>query len=35
MLNAILWTAKIDVPPNGCPSPAPSKIDIEKNLDGS
>ena len=35
MLNAILWTAKIDVPTNGCPSPAPSKIDIEKNLDGS
>jgi len=35
MLNAILWTAKVDVPPNGCPSPVPSKIEIEKNLDGS
>lgn len=35
MLNAILWTAKVEVPKDGCPSPAPSKTEIEKNLDGS
>ena len=33
MLNAILWTANVDVPENGCPSPALSKKEIEVNLD--
>jgi trehalose utilization protein len=33
MLNAILWTANVDIPENGCPSPALSKKEIEVNLD--
>jgi hypothetical protein len=33
VLNAILWTAKIPVPENGCPSPTPSAKAIESNLD--
>lgn len=35
VLNAILWTAKVDIPKNGCPSPAPDDEAIEQNLDGS
>ncbi|MDB4477469.1 ThuA domain-containing protein, partial [Rhodopirellula sp.] len=33
MLNAILWTANVEVPEEGCPSPQPSDKQIEKNLD--
>ncbi len=33
MLNAILWTAHVDVPPNGCPTATPSKEEIKANLD--
>ena len=33
MLNAILWTAGLDVPKNGVDSPAPDKVEIESNLD--
>ncbi len=33
MLNAILWTANVKVPPNGCPSSALTNADIEANLD--
>ena len=33
MLNAILWTAGLEVPKNGVDSPAPDKIEIESNLD--
>lgn len=33
VLNAILWTANIEVPENGCPSPRPSDDTIQKNLD--
>ena len=33
VLNAILWTANVDVPKNGCPSEPVSKKDLEKNLD--
>lgn len=33
MLNAILWTAKVDVPENGCPSPEPTDTQIKENLD--
>ena len=35
MLNAILWTANVEVPENGCPSPTPDDKTIEKNLDGA
>lgn len=35
VLNAILWTANVDVPQNGCPSPSPSDELIEQNLDNS
>jgi type 1 glutamine amidotransferase len=34
MLNAILWTANVDVPKHGCPSVSPSETQIEENLDG-
>lgn len=33
MLNAILWTANVDVPESGCPSPTPSDETIKENLD--
>ena len=33
VLNAILWTAHVDVPADGCPSETPSKKAIEENLD--
>ncbi|MEM7474546.1 MAG: ThuA domain-containing protein [Planctomycetota bacterium] len=33
VLNAILWTANVDVPENGCPSSSVSEEQIEKNLD--
>ena len=33
VLNAILWTAKVEVPAGGCPSNAPNDEQIEKNLD--
>ncbi|MAG93529.1 MAG: hypothetical protein CMJ48_07250 [Planctomycetaceae bacterium] len=33
MLNAILWTAHVEVPKQGVPSPTPSKEVIEANLD--
>ena len=33
MLNAILWTANVEVPDQGCPSPAVTATDIESNLD--
>ena len=35
MLNAILWTAQVEVPENGCPSAAVSDEQIESNLDGA
>ncbi|MAV37965.1 MAG: hypothetical protein CMJ59_21205 [Planctomycetaceae bacterium] len=35
VLNAILWTAQVEVPAGGCPSQTPSKKTIEQNLDGS
>jgi hypothetical protein len=33
VLNAIVWIAKCDVPPNGVPDVAVSMEDLEKNLD--
>ena len=33
MLNAILWTANVEVPKEGCPSPQPDGQQIEANLD--
>jgi type 1 glutamine amidotransferase len=33
MLNAILWTAGMDVPKNGVTSSAPDHVEIESNLD--
>jgi len=33
MLNAILWTAGMDVPKNGVTSSSPDHIEIEANLD--
>ncbi|MEM7233073.1 MAG: ThuA domain-containing protein [Planctomycetota bacterium] len=33
VLNAILWTAKVEVPKNGCPSKAPTDKEIQENLD--
>jgi type 1 glutamine amidotransferase len=33
MLNAILWTAGMDVPKNGVTSSAPDLVEIESNLD--
>ena len=35
VLNAILWTANVKVPAEGCPSVALSPTQIEENLDGS
>lgn len=35
MLNAILWTANVDVPKDGCPTTTPSDTEIEENLDAS
>ena len=35
VLNAILWTANMEVPKDGFPSTTPSKEGIEANLDGS
>ena len=35
MLNAILWTANVDVPKEGCPTTTPSATEIEENLDPS
>ena len=32
--NAILWTANVEVPKDGCPSPTPNDSQIEENLDG-
>jgi type 1 glutamine amidotransferase len=34
MLNAILWTANVEVPTDGCPSPTPTNEQIEGNIDG-
>jgi type 1 glutamine amidotransferase len=34
VLNAILWTAHVEVPEKGCPSPTPSDSQIEQNIDG-
>ena len=33
VLNAILWTANVEVPKDGCPSPTPSDSQIEENID--
>lgn len=33
MLNAILWTAKVDVPANGVPSATPTSDEIDANQD--
>ena len=33
VLNAILWTAKVEVPKNGCPSKTPTDEEIKQNLD--
>lgn len=33
VLNAILWTANVEVPKEGCPSPAVSDSRIKENLD--
>lgn len=33
MLNAILWTANVTVPEDGCPSPAVNDSHIKENLD--
>ena len=35
VLNAILWTAKVEVPSDGFPSQTPSEEGINANLDGS
>ena len=35
VLNAILWTANVDIPANGCPSPTPDDETIKANLDES
>lgn len=35
VLNAILWTANVEVPATGCPSKRPSDVRIEENLDGN
>jgi hypothetical protein len=34
VLNAILWTAHVEVPKKGCPSPTPSDSQIGENIDG-
>jgi len=34
VLNAILWTARVDVPQQGCPSETPDDAVIKDNLDG-
>jgi len=33
VLNAILWTANVEVPKDGCPSPAVSDSRLKENLD--
>ena len=33
VLNAILWTANVEVPEDGCPSPTPTETKIKSNLD--
>lgn len=33
MLNAILWTANVEVPDGGCPSPTPSDAEVKENID--
>ena len=33
MLNAILWTAHVEVPVDGCPSPTPSDSQLKENVD--
>ena len=33
VLNAILWTAKVDIPAEGCPSPSPDETQIKQNID--
>jgi trehalose utilization protein len=33
VLNAILWTANVEVPEDGCPSKTPTEDDIKANLD--
>jgi type 1 glutamine amidotransferase len=33
VLNAILWTAHVEVPADGCPSPTPNDEEIKKNID--
>jgi hypothetical protein len=33
MLNAILWTANVEVPENGCPTSAITDTQIKANLD--
>lgn len=34
MLNAICWVAKVDVPPDGVPSPTPSVEQMEAHIEG-
>ena len=34
VLNAILWTANVEVPQTGCPSPAVSDSRLKENVDG-
>ncbi|MGC6549283.1 MAG: hypothetical protein ACON5D_08000, partial [Rubripirellula sp.] len=33
VLNAILWTAQVQVPETGCPTPQVSDVTIRENLD--
>jgi trehalose utilization protein len=33
VLNAILWTANVEVPENGCPSPAVDDVRLNENVD--
>ena len=33
MLNAILWTAHVEVPKNGCPAPVVTDTEINANID--
>jgi hypothetical protein len=32
VLNAILWTANVEVPKDGCPSPAVSDSRLKENV---
>ncbi len=33
IVNAILWTAKVEVPKGGCPSQTPTDAEMKANLD--